>query len=606
MTLAPTHCACLCFILSLLLAVSQSSAYAFSKRDELKDLVIIDFQIHRGDNLIDSSPDNQPKFVKRDDYHKAVLTNEYTFYLANLTIGSDDQNVSVIIDTGSSDLWVTRSTNPYCINSNAKRDFVDFIDFDISNKIIENQNSTRWIESFKSHKFVKRDPNPAPDPAPNPEPNPAVTEITYHGNVYTIDVPDGATIIHISTLDPANPSQGTLASQIETRTRNIPTQTGSNQYIQATIDCEEYGVFDEDSSQTFRNNNTEFFIQYGDYTYALGTWGYDDVHFSGVTVTNLSFAVADQSNSSFGVFGVGLQGLQSSLTPYSNFPMKLVEQGFILKNVYSLYLDNSEADSGSLLFGAVDHAKYSGSLQTIPLVNSIPSLSRIVRFDVTLSEISINSSSNNFDSMTITTSTRAALLDCGTTLTYVPSTVFRRIGQALGGTYSSQIGGYIVECSIGNEDVYIDYNFQGVIIQVALHDVLIPVTSGRNSYCAIAIFDSGNDRVILGNSFLRSAYVVFNLDDNQISIAQAIHNANDSDIEVVTSTIPSAVTAASYSSSYTAVGSDSITSLSPNNQQSGSSSFSSSSNESSDSGASHFEVFALPVFLSIFLGILFI
>lgn len=66
----------------------------------------IDFEVLRGNDKRDLSlSDERPYFVKRDS-SEIELQNKQTFYLANIKIGSNEDETGVLIDTGSSDLWV--------------------------------------------------------------------------------------------------------------------------------------------------------------------------------------------------------------------------------------------------------------------------------------------------------------------------------------------------------------------------------------------------------------------------------------------------------------------------------------------------------------------
>ena len=147
------------------------------------------------------------------------------------------------------------------------------------------------------------------------------------------------------------------------------------------IDCSEFGTFDSSSSSTFHNNGTAFNIHYGDGSFALGTWGTDTVSIDDITLDALSLAVANSSNSSMGVIGLGLAGLETTYSSshavksgqtyqYANFPLALKNAGIVAANAYSLYLNDPEETTGNILFGAVDHSLYSGQLYTCLLYTS--------------------------------------------------------------------------------------------------------------------------------------------------------------------------------------------------------------------------------------------
>ncbi|CCH40807.1 Aspartic proteinase MKC7 [Wickerhamomyces ciferrii] len=474
------------------------------------------FDISRGDDYLSSHKDKRTRFVKRDSPDGTIQTtleNEKSFYSVSLLIGDHTENVTVLIDTGSSDLWVTGSNNPYCSSGGS------------SSSSSGSSNSNK----FRSLDFLNENVN---------------VTLGHRRPIAQKDIGEGGNGGGGSPFQTQSASASNLASQ---------TQVDSSQ---ATIDCSEYGTFDVESSSTFKSNNTEFYIVYGDGSFAYGTWGHDDVTVGGTKVSSLSFAVANETNSTVGVLGIGLEGLETTSSgssassgnsyTYPNFPSKLVQDGLINKRVYSLFLDSSDADSGTILFGGVDHSKYSGTLITVPLINTLESrgFSEILKLEITLSGIGLENDDNQ---ETITTTQIPALLDSGTTLTYMPSSVISQIASKLNADYSRTSGYYITKC-YGSNDGYIVYDFQGKLIRVPLQDIVLQ-TSSSSSQCVLGLFDSGDDSIILGDSFLRSAYVVYNLDDLEISLAQAEYT-DDSDIEVVSDSVPSASRAAAYSSSW--------------------------------------------------------
>lgn len=78
----------------------------------------IDFKVLRGNDKRDLlASDERPYIMKRDSL-EMELQNRQTFYLANIKIGSNEDEVEVLVDTGSSDLWVM-SHDSHCKSSSS-------------------------------------------------------------------------------------------------------------------------------------------------------------------------------------------------------------------------------------------------------------------------------------------------------------------------------------------------------------------------------------------------------------------------------------------------------------------------------------------------------
>ncbi|ODV94949.1 hypothetical protein PACTADRAFT_3836 [Pachysolen tannophilus NRRL Y-2460] len=440
------------WILSLLICLSFAFSASLNKLDTEDGVVAFSFHVHRGNTLEDATRYNRPYLSKRsneDGTLSSTILNEQSFYLANISVGSSQQQIGVLLDTGSADMWLMSQSNPYC---------------------------------------------------------------------------------------------------------------------DSTVDCNKYGTFNESNSTTFESNNTDFSIGYVDHRFATGEWGHDDITINGVTVNQQSFAVANKSNSSISVLGIGFAGLESTNDPtngytYANLPIKMVEQGIIKKSVYSLYLNSSQVSTGNILFGGVDHEKYTGSLQTVEIVNTDSDSSKPITVAVTLSSISVGSN-------VVTSQTSAALLDSGTTAIYAPSAVFTALGEALGASYSSALGAYTFNCIDESNDTAVTFDFTGAQINVTLYELQIDVSelsssvSDANGSCAISIFKSSDSSYILGDVFLTSAYVVYDLENYQVSLAQSNQNSTETNIEVIQSTVPSASTAKYYSSTWSGSSSSSSSSSS--------------------------------------------
>lgn len=521
---------------SLLLLAAVSSA------KNIAGVQFLNFNVSRGSDYETSVRGAPARLVRRADVDGTVLmelANQQSFYSVDLKVGSDQQSVVVLVDTGSSDLWVTGSDNPYCSSSSSKmaKRFRE-VDDDAPFKRDSGLSKYRKLDDVDFKKGLGLG---------------KFREVDDAEFKHELGLSKGRKLDDKAFKDSLLAENVVPSGTVQKAVADLASVSSS----MATIDCSQYGTFDSSSSTTFHSNGSEFFIVYGDSSFAYGVWGYDTVEIDGVTVDNLSFAVANQTNSSVGVLGIGLEGLETTYSgssagsngyTYANLPSKMVQDGLINKRVYSLFLNSVDADSGSILFGGVDTAKYEGSLTSVPIINTLASsgYSTAIKIEVTLSDVTFDGSSSLSDPI-------AVLLDSGTTLTYLPSDTVSAIASQVGATYSSSYGYYLLSCpsdSAASENI--TFSFQGVNIQAPLSNFILSADS-TGSTCVLGLISSTT--YILGDSFLRSAYLVYDLDDLTVSLAQAVFT-NDENIKVITDSVPGTV-AASDSSTATAGGSGS-------------------------------------------------
>ncbi|KAL6450757.1 SAP9 Candidapepsin-9 [Candida maltosa Xu316] len=446
----------------------------------------IDFNVRRGSSKDQLSPedDSTPKFVKRDGSFEMILSNQQTFYMADLKIGSNQDENRVLVDTGSSDLWVM-SHDLNCVPT---------------------PNQRRSMQSFEEGTGVRYCQRRNDAVVPNP--TKTIREVKREGeekagaSVYsTVFITEGA----FGTNSPFVGSAGGSGS-------------GSNT-------CTSYGSFNTENSDTFTENNTyPFVIQYADDTHAIGIWGYDNVIINNVTVNNLSFAVANETSSDVGVLGIGLPGLEVTSQygyMYENLPIKLRNQ------------DTADARTGSILFGAIDHAKYQGDLVTVNMMRTYRAISYPVRIQVPMTNIDFvqRGSTTNILSASASSPT-GVVLDTGSTLSYVFPSTLQALGNAVGGRYSNTVGAYIVDCNLANSDATVNIEFGGnKTIEVPLSDLVLQAS---RTQCILGVLAQSADSsyMLFGDNILRSAYIVYDIDDYQVSLAQVAYT-NDTSIEIV-------------------------------------------------------------------------
>ena len=151
------------------------------------------------------------------------------------------------------------------------------------------------------------------------------------------------------------------------------------------------------------------------------------------------------------------------------------------------------------------------------------------------------------------------ILDSGTTAAYVPDNIANDVLAGIGATSNNDYG-MIVPCSVGNSPDVFSFGFggpSGAAINVSVGEFVSPIFNddgsqptfrdGSGTVCTWDLLSSGpvGQPILLGDAFLRSAYVVYDLTNNQIGMAQTDFNAtNKNVVEISGSEIPSAATTA--------------------------------------------------------------
>ena len=284
------------------------------------------------------------------------------------------------------------------------------------------------------------------------------------------------------------------------------------------------------SSSTYRYISSDFNITYVDGSGSSGDYASDTFTIGETTLSQLQFGIGYESTSQEGILGIGyqineVQAGRLGKPVYNNLPAALVADNKIKSNAYSLWLNDLSANTGSILFGGVDTDQYHGTLETLPVQ---PESSEFAEFLITLTGLSLGNTviANN--------QALAVLLDSGSSLTYLPDTMIEVIYQETAAVYNSNLGAAYVPCSLANNGTTLDFTFSTVTISVAMDEMIIPFSSGPfpdgTPACLFGLAPSGGSTSVLGDTFLRSAYVVYDLDNNEISLAQTNFNASSSNI----------------------------------------------------------------------------
>jgi len=149
-------------------------------------------------------------------------------------------------------------------------------------------------------------------------------------------------------------------------------------------------------------------------------------------------------------------------------------------------------------------------------------------------------------------------LSSSSTITYLPDDVAEMVFAELGAQYNEQLDAVVLPCYTGQGNGTINFGFGGSggpVIKVPISEIVLPLTlssgepakfSNKQTACQLGIQAAGDLPILFGDTFLRSAYVVYDLANNRIGLAQTDFNATGSNVVPFPSfgaPIPSATTA---------------------------------------------------------------
>lgn len=362
-------------------------------------------------------------------------------------------------------------------------------------------------------------------------------------------------------------------------------------------DCSIYGTFN--GSDSFVANDTIYISENGE---VVGLVGNDTFFFANGTVSNVTFAVAEVSESNIGSFGLGQKTENSTLLPFAE---QLVENGIIEKALYSLELSQSNPN---VIFGAINYDAFSGNLTLLPLLNSSEAIA------VTLSSFGISYADDEEDiiyDLILAEGAAYANLDTTVQDIYLPFEALNALVITLNDSYpisfNETFGRYVI--SVANttddskimknasypmelEDINLAFHFQGFPLDLPLIDLLVPIAPNETFYFndtsntnqsyyyyspsgdedtnstdyILSVLPSDSDEAIFGLSFLQDVYLVVDLESQVVGMAPLndsyVEDIEESDLTIIaiSDSIPLAVNATYFDEYY---GNTNVTSLLP-------------------------------------------
>lgn len=369
-----------------------------------------------------------------------------------------------------------------------------------------------------------------------------------------------ASLDNEETLYFVNATLGTPAQSLrlhlDTGSSDLWVNTDSSALCtQGSRPCAFAGTYNANSSSTYEYVGSWFNISYVDGSSAGGDYVTDTITIGSTTLNDFQFGVGYTSTSAQGILGIGypaneVQVGRAGLSPYDNLPAKMAADGLIRSSAYSLWLNDLDSNTGSILFGGVDTEQFEGELQTLPIQREG---SVFAEFLITLTDLAMGSANTAIAS----SQALPVLLDSGSSLTYLPDSMVEKIYNAVEAQYDSTEGAAYIPCSAATTSTAdLRFNFSGPVITVEMNELVLdlvtasgkrPTFQDGTEACLFGIAPAGSGSNVLGDTFLRSAYVVYDLANNEISLAQTTFNSTTSNVVEIGSgsdAVPSAVAVA--------------------------------------------------------------
>ena len=280
-----------------------------------------------------------------------------------------------------------------------------------------------------------------------------------------------------------------------------------------SIACYLHSKYDHSESSTYKKNGSDFAIRYGSGSLE-GYVSQDTVQIGDLKIKKQLFAEATSEPGlafAFGRFD-GIMGLgYDTISVNGIVPpfYSMIDQGLIDDPVFAFYLSdtNDEGAESEAIFGGIDESRYTGKMTKIPL-------RRKAYWEVDLDAITFGDQTAELDST-------GAILDTGTSLIALPSTLADLLNKEMGAKKSYN-GQYTIECDKRDSLPDLTFTLTGYNFTIGPYDYILEVQgSCISSFMGFDIPEPAGPLAILGDAFLRKWYSVYDLGNNAVGLAKA-------------------------------------------------------------------------------------
>ncbi|KAB5511704.1 aspartic peptidase domain-containing protein [Coniochaeta sp. 2T2.1] len=300
----------------------------------------------------------------------------------------------------------------------------------------------------------------------------------------------------------------------------------SNDCQQSNHPCAHYGSYDNLTSSTsvyLDDSYTDLLINH-----AVGSHINDTLRFADVSVSDFLFGTWDHVGANFfitapdtGILGLGQICDTAACDLIPTFVQQLFDRGVIGSRAFSVYLGRDEPHVvGTLLLNGVDKAKQSGTVHTIPMKDPASFTTDQTPNIVNYTSFTFANSSGSF-TVPAQEGANSGFLDTGNPYFSVDQQTFEAAADYFGIDFNPSVfpDNYPVDCSFRKRtDASVTTTFApGVAFTMTMDSFVTLLDDGK---CVTYLSPGGP---AFGDAFLRSMYVVFDIDNAEVRLSYAAY-----------------------------------------------------------------------------------
>ncbi|OAA78346.1 Peptidase A1 [Akanthomyces lecanii RCEF 1005] len=276
--------------------------------------------------------------------------------------------------------------------------------------------------------------------------------------------------------------------------------------------CAKHDTFGSSQSDSLTISDKDFSVAYGSGK-VKGKLATDTISVAGMSM-KYQFGLASTTSDDFKDFAFdGILGLSMGSGASANFLSTLGSSGAVKSTVFGVALSRAAdgGTSGEIKFGGTNSAKYTGDIT----YTSVASKS---------GDWAINLDDMSFNGKKAGVGGKLAYIDTGTTYIFGPSSITDKLHAVIDGA-SKQGSYYSVPC---DSTTPITITFSGVDYHIPAKDWIAPKDSSGNCFSNIYGQEVVKDSWLMGATFLKNVYAVFDKDGSRIGFAQPAGSGSSS------------------------------------------------------------------------------